>query len=272
MTLPRRSTIIVLVAFAVLGTSALGAGAAHAQRAQRAQRAQLPRTRADMLLETGLWPQAEEAYYAQSSARPRDPIARAELGRYLAMKGAVLPGTILMQEALQFGLDSALGRRLLRPWLSVLDWRRTATLQGDSVIRARPPLDSLSLFRIPLPRFNRSSGDLGPVRTMGVTWVDIVPRQIGVDSIAGDVPRLGIEVLEAMVPSYDTATHHVTLHADARSALRAEGERYRVLRDAREVRVLMTSGRTLSLPAAIAEITPRWWQLDLLHGWLVVRR
>ena len=40
----------------------------------------------------GCWPQAEEAYYAQSSARPRDPVARAALGRYLAMKGAVLSG------------------------------------------------------------------------------------------------------------------------------------------------------------------------------------
>jgi hypothetical protein len=34
----------------------------------------------------------------------------------------------------------------------------------------------------------------------------------------------------------------------------------------------MTSGRTLSLPAALEELSPGWWQLDLLHGWLVVRR
>jgi len=266
MILPRRSTLLILAASVVLAASAPGTRVAHAQRAQ------LPRTRADMLLESGLWPQAEEAYYAQSSARPRDPIARAELGRYLAMKGAVLPGTILIQEALQFGLDSALARRLLRPWRSVLDWRAMATLQMDSVIRARPALDSLALFRIPLPRLNRPSGEPGPVRSIGVTWVDIVPRQIGVDSVAGDASRMGIEVLEAMVPSYDTVSHRVTLHADAKSALRATGERYRVLRDAYEVRVLMTSGRTLTLPAALAELAPRWWQLDLLHGWLVVRR
>jgi hypothetical protein len=241
-----------------------------ASSAAYAQRAQLPRTRADMLLESGLWPQAEEAYYAQSRVRPRDPIARAELGRYLAMKGAVLPGTVLIEEAMQFGLDSALGQRLLRPWRSVLDYRSMSTVQMDSVIRARPPLDSLSLFRISLPGNVVNSMRRNPLASPPL-WVDIVPRQIGVDSVMGDAPRIGFEVLEGFVPSYDTVTHRVTLHADQRSAVRADGERFRVLRDAREVRVLMTSGRTLGLSAALAELAPRWWQLDLLHGWLVVR-
>jgi len=262
---PLRRTTGILVALSALVTGALSGEVAHAQRAQ------LPRTRADMLLESGLWPQAEEAYYAQSSARPRDPIARAELGRYLAMKGAVLPGTVLIEEAMQFGLDSALGQRLLRPWRSVLDYRSIATLKMDSVIRVRAPLDSLSLFRISIPGnaltpFRRSATD---TRTL---WIDVVPRQIGGDSLAGATPKVGIETLEAFVPSYDTVSKRVILHADAKSALRAEGERYRVLRDSRDVRVLMTSGRTLSLPSALAELAPSWWQLDLLHGWLVVRR
>jgi hypothetical protein len=262
MTLPRRTTFIL--ALHLFAGGALVNGAAYAQRAQ------LPRTRADKLLESGLWPQAEEAYYAQSRVQPRDPVARAELGRYLAMKGAVLPGTVLIEEAMQFGLDSALGQRLLRPWRSVLTYRSMSTLQMDSVIRARPPLDSLSLFRISLPGnamnpMRRDARDRTPL------WVDIVPRQIGVDSVAGEIPRLGIETLEAFVPSYDTVSKRITLHADSRSAVRADGQRYRVLRDAREVRVLMTSGRTLSLTSALAELSPRWWQLDLLHGWLVVR-
>jgi hypothetical protein len=44
-----------------------------------------------------------------------------------------------------------------------------------------------------------------------------------------------------------------------------------VLRETRQVRVLMTSGRTLTLPAALRELDPKWWQLDLVHGVLVVR-
>jgi hypothetical protein len=245
------------------------AGAAPASLAQ-AQRAQLPRTRADLLLDSGLWPQAEEAFYAQASMRPRDPVARAALGRYLAMKGAVLPGTVLIEEAMQFGLDSALGRRILRPWRAVLDARSIATLQADSVIRARASLDSLALFRIPIP-----GTVLTPMRAMSDTrtvWLDVVPRQIGADSLGSARPQIGIESLEAFVPSYDTVSKRVVLHADPKSALRAEGERYRVLRDSREIRVLMTEGRALSLTSALAELAPRWWQLDLLHGWLVVRR
>ena len=263
MTLSRR--ILRLSAAAALIVGALPIGHAHAQRVQ-----QLPRTRADMLLESGLWPQAEDAYYAQSSARPRDPVARAELGRYLAMKGAVLPGTILIEEALQFGLDTTLARRLLRPWRTVLGFRSTATLQMDSVIRARPPLDSLSLFRISLPGNVINLSRHNPTDSRAL-WLDVVPRQIGVDSVSTARPRMGIETLEGFVPSYDTVSKRVTLHADPRSALSAQGERYRVLRDSREVRVLMTSGRTLSLPAALDELAPSWWQLDLLHGWLVVR-
>jgi hypothetical protein len=33
----------------------------------------------------------------------------------------------------------------------------------------------------------------------------------------------------------------------------------------------MTAGRALSLPAALRELAPRWWQVDLAHGWLIVR-
>jgi len=154
---------------------------------------------------------------------------------------------------------------------SVLEWRAMATLRADSVVQARAPLDSLSLFRIPLPASAMKSTRRN-ASARSTVWVDVVPRQVGVDSVAGETPRMGVEVLEGFVPSYDAASRRVTLHADARLAARVEGERYRVLRDSREVRVLMTSGRTLSLPAALAELAPGWWQLDLLHGWLVVRR
>jgi hypothetical protein len=73
------------------------------------------------------------------------------------------------------------------------------------------------------------------------------------------------------VPSLDPATRRLTLHANSRSALGAVGQRYPLLRDARDIRVLMTSGRMLSLPMALRELAPRWWQVDLVHGVLVVR-
>jgi hypothetical protein len=233
-------------------------------------RAPLPRSRADALLDTGLWPQAEEAYYAQSRIRPRAPIPRAALGRYLAMKGAVLPGTILIEEALKFGLDSTVARTMLKPWRAVLEWRKIAALRSDSSIVVRPPRDSTALFQLPLPPRTRAGSAPQP-NGSDTVWADVVPRLIGSDSLYTKSPRVGIELIEAFVPSLDTTTMRLTLHADARTALKTTGQRYPLLRDARDIRVLMTSGRTLSLPAALRELAPARWQVDLVHGVLVVR-
>jgi hypothetical protein len=201
--------------------------------------------------------------------RPRAPAPRAALGRYLAMKGAVLPGTILIEEALKFGLDSAVARALLRPWRSVLEWRGIATIHADSVVRVRPPADSTALFQLPLPA--RAAAGAARASSRDTVWADVVPRLIGADSLYTKSPRVGLELIEALVPSLDTATMRLTLHAEPRSVLRSMGQRYPLLRDARDVRVLMTSGRTLSLPAALRELAPGWWQVDLVHGVLVVR-
>jgi len=252
---------------------ALGATLAPAGGAQWA-RSPLPRSRADVLLDAGLWPQAEEAFYAQSRIRPRSPAPRAALGRYLAMKGAVLPGTILMEEALKFGLDSAVAQSMIKPWRAVLEWRSIATLKADSVVVVRPPRDSTALFQLPLPTRAPSSADSSRStrsRRDAVVWADVVPRLIGSDSLYTRSPRIGIELIEQLVPSLDPATMRLTLHADPRSPLKATGQRFPLLRDARDVRVLMTAGRALSLAAALQELQPRWWQVDLLHGWLIVR-
>jgi hypothetical protein len=233
-------------------------------------RSPLPRSRADVLLDAGLWPQAEEAFYAQSRARPRAPAPRAALGRYLAMKGAVLPGTILMEEALTFGLDSAVALTMIKPWRTVLEWRGIATIHADSSLVVRPPRDSTALFQLPLPP-RAAAGSAKRAIGRDTVWADVVPRVIGSDSLYTKSPRVGLELVEALVPSLDAATMRLTLHADARSALRSTGTRYPLLRDARDVRVLMTAGRTLSLAAALRELSPKWWQVDLMHGWLVVR-
>jgi hypothetical protein len=102
-------------------------------------------------------------------------------------------------------------------------------------------------------------------------WADLVPRMIGLDSAYGATPRVGIEVLEGLLPAYDVATQRLRLHADSRSALSALGRRYPVLRTSREVRVLLAQGRVRPLNEALRELAPRWWQLDLVHGLLVVR-
>ena len=231
-------------------------------RPSHAQDAVLPRGPADAMIDAGRWADAEEVLYAAVRTQPRDPIARAQLGRYLAMKGAVRPGLVLVEEAGQFGLPASTGRALAAPMRAVLELReRQAEGARDSSIVVRAPSGPGALLRFPVVR---ASG-------RDTLWADLVPRMIGLDSAQGSSPRVGIETIEGLVPTYDVANKVMRLHADPRSALSALGRRYPVLRSSADVRVLVAQGRVRSLPDALQELGARWWQLDLLHGLLVVR-
>jgi hypothetical protein len=222
----------------------------------------LPRSQAESLIDAGRWAEAEEMLYAGVRARPRDPIARARLGRYLAMKGALRPGLVLVEEAGEFGLPSATVRSLATPIHTLLDWReRAASSARDETIAVRPPAGEGALMRFPIER--AAGGD--------TLWADLVPRMVAFDSASGAAPIVGIETIDAAVPAFDVANHALHLSGDPRSALRAVGRRYPVLRTEREVRVLLAPGRVRPLAEALRELSPRWWQLDLRHGLLIVR-
>ena len=228
----------------------------------RAQDGVLPRSRVDALIDAGRWTEAEEMLYAGVRARPRDPVARARLGRYLAMKGALRPGLVLVEEAGEFGLPSTAVRALATPIRTLLDWReRVASSARDSTIFVRPPAHAGALMQFPLERV--AGGD--------TIWAELVPSMVALDSAFGANPRVGLETIDAAVPAFDVANHVVRLSADPRSALRATGRRYPVLRSERDVLVLLAPGRVRPLDEALRELTPRWWQLDLPHGVLVAR-
>jgi len=239
-----------------------GALLALAPATSRAQDGILPRSDVESLIDAGRWTEAEERLYASVRARPRDPIARARLGRYLAMKGALRPGLVLVEEAGEFGLPSSTVRALAMPIRTLLDWReRVASSARDSSIFVRPPAHPGALMEFPLER--AAGGD--------TIWADLVPRMVALDSAFGANPRVGIETIDAAVPAFDVANHVVRLSADPRSSLRAVGRRYPVLRSERTVLVLLAPGRVRPLDEALRELTPRWWQLDLPHGLLVAR-
>jgi hypothetical protein len=235
--------------------------------------APLPPTRADSLLVDGRWAEAEAAYYQQSERAPRDPVARAALGRFIAMKGAVRPGMVLIAEARRFGLDKETTRKLIAPLSAILEWRSDAdAFKRDSTFGARPPKDPKALFQILLPRTDAEGRPLTDQSGVSeVTWYDVVDRQIGLDSINAPTKPIGIEVFEALSPSMDVRAGEVTLHANPRSGLSAIGRRYQVLRTPQAVRVLIGERRVVPLAQALRELNPRWWQLDLPHGILVVR-
>jgi len=177
------------------------------------------------------------------------------------MKGALRTGLVLIEEAEEFGLPVPSTRALALPIRSMIDWReRGGASARDSSVAVRPPARQDALFRMPVVRAGRDT-----------VWADVVARAIGMDSVEAADPRIGLETLEAYVPSFDAANHLLRLYADPRSALLTIGRRYPVLRSERDVRVLLAPGRVRPLAQALRELTPRWWQLDLAHGVLVVR-
>jgi hypothetical protein len=251
----------------LIASAVLVAGSAQAQKAPR-----LPQTRADSLLAEGRWAEAESVFYQQSAAAPRDPVARAALGRFIAMKGGVKPGMVLISEARKFGLDRRIAVELAAPWSAILTWRaEAAELKQDSVLEARSPKYAHGLFQVALPRTDAEGRPANSGSVNEVTWYEVVDREVGLDSLNTPARPIGIEVFEALSPSVDVREGEVTLHANPRSALSATGRRYQVLRNAREVLVLIDDRRVVTLPAALRELKPKWWQLDLPHGILVVR-
>ena len=92
---------------------------------------------ADSLLASGRVSSAESVYYATSSARPRDAVARAALGRYLASRGALRIGAVLLEEARLFGGDSASIAKSLAPiYGSLGDYRALAVLPASPLSAA----------------------------------------------------------------------------------------------------------------------------------------
>jgi hypothetical protein len=115
----RCCTIIVLV---VCGSNA----------SLRAQEVVPARTAGDSALNTGDLARAESLYYAATRARPRDPLSREALGRYVGMRGATRVAVVLLEEARLFGADpSRIAIELAPLYSSLGDWRALLTLQSS---------------------------------------------------------------------------------------------------------------------------------------------
>jgi hypothetical protein len=97
----------------------------------------LAQSRADSVLEHGALAQAESMYYAAVRARPRDPVARRELGEYLVERGAPRVGMTLFEEAQRFGAEPRMVSRLLAPvYLSLGEYHSLAGLPSPPLSRS----------------------------------------------------------------------------------------------------------------------------------------
>src|SRR5688500_5500035 len=87
---------------------------------------------ADSLLAEGRLAAAESVYYAAVRQHPRDPLARAALGRFLAARGGTRAGAVLLEEARFFGGDAAaLARSLVPLYVRLSDYELLESLRPD---------------------------------------------------------------------------------------------------------------------------------------------
>ncbi|HEV8409501.1 MAG TPA: hypothetical protein VGQ30_03265 [Gemmatimonadaceae bacterium] len=89
---------------------------------------------ADVAIATGRLEDAEQLLFAASSRATHEPSARGALGMYLASRGRLRIGTVLLEEARQFGGDpQEIDARLARiyPWLG--DWAALAALKHYAI-------------------------------------------------------------------------------------------------------------------------------------------
>lgn len=92
---------------------------------------------ADSLLAEGKLAAAESAYYAEARVKPRNPVVRAALGKFLAARGGTRAGAVLIDEARFFGGDSAaLARALVPLFVRLGDYRELASLQPNVLTAA----------------------------------------------------------------------------------------------------------------------------------------
>jgi hypothetical protein len=120
--------------------------------------------RADSLFRNGRVFAAESLYYLAARREPRNPATRLALGRYLAARGALKVGAVLMEEARFFGGDpEAVARELAPVYARIGDYRALSGLPAGVLtsaersraewLRMNPPShagpDSLAVSYVP---------------------------------------------------------------------------------------------------------------------------
>lgn len=201
--------------------------------------AQQPRlaepSRAESLLVQGRLAAAEDALYAASNAKPRDPAARGALAAYLASRGRFAIALVLFDEAQRFGADQ---QRIRLARAAILPYMNAAGAGSETTVSLRPSRDPRSFGTIPVRRSRATSetyeADVDP-NVSGITmgrgaaqrfgvergrpldelWIGERRAQriaVRVDSLsAPDEIRLGLDVLWNFQPLFDEGAGTLTL-------------------------------------------------------------
>lgn len=142
--------------------------------------------RADSLLLAGEIVRAEGLYYVAVRRNTRDPDARLALGGYVGARGGFLPGSTLLDEALQFGADTAAVARVRAPLLQAADaWTQLAAL-------ARSPLTAAERERAQwlaahAPAASGADSVTVPFESSSAAGLGRIQLVVGKDTLAADI-------------------------------------------------------------------------------------
>jgi hypothetical protein len=208
--------------------SALALAASLSLLLPRTGQAQELLARADSLMNAGRVFAAESIFYYMVRRDPRNPAARLALGRYLAARGALKVGAVLMEEARYFGGDPATVASALVPVYEQLgDYASLAALPAS-------PLDYAERRRAEWLR-DHPRGVTGPDSAVAQYQVNDthllgeLTLGIGADSV--------LAVIEGRVNGLVLDTSWIRRDGFVRFASRGERDPSKVAAVAREVRL-----------------------------------
>lgn len=173
--------------------------------------------RADSLFRSGRVFAAETLYYYAVRRQPRDPAARLALGRYLAARGALKVGAVLMEEARYFGGDAKVVAQSLAPVYARLDnYRALAALPGSPL--PSPERARAEFLRDNPPAITGPDTAMVPYRPNG-TGLGRISLVIGDDTVSAELdPRTSGVVLDtSWVNAGDVKHFAATFEADRKT-------------------------------------------------------
>ncbi len=141
---------------------------------------------AETALSTGDFDAAERALYSAARRAPRDPSARGALGAWLASRGQLRIGAVLLEEARLFGGEPrAIAARLQHVYAWLRDWASLAALPGSPLSPAETERARLLALR-----GNEATGPDTVVvafAPLEVGALGRMPVRIGGDTLWGEI-------------------------------------------------------------------------------------
>ena len=281
---------------------------------------------ADVAIAQGRLDDAEQALFAASARASHEPSARGALGMFLASRGRLKVGAVLLEEARQFGGDaSVIDARLARIYSWLGDWTAVAALKhyaasgpeqdrarwlaahapdhsgADSVMIGLEPNEMAGLGRIELtvgratmqadinpnveglvlPSSPEVSGESQQFGMHDSASVAVVYRvAIGGVHLAnvparlspGARPAIGLDVLAALMPTFDAGSHLLTLR---QHAIAPSGDPLPILLSFPGMRFVARAGQSpvaMESAAGRAALRGTRWTFDVRHGAIVAMR